>query len=285
MDIKSEKKHFYLILFSFILITGCNEKPTETNLMMDGYNMLLIGNSFFRPYAQNLEKVAIEAGFDNHNAIGVYRGGDNGRPINFWNDSETEEHLLIKSTLDKGDIEIFGMTAGHEIDDPIEGHKAWINYAIQKNPNIKIFIAIPPIDFPSEWNQRAEDYGFNTIQELNHYFVNEIVHHTMVDSLRKEFPNTKIFTIPTGWAAINLAQMQLDNSLQDNISMFGQEQTSIFTDYKGHQGQIVIETGTLIWLNCIYNVDLTQNKYKTGFVTDLYEIAKEIVDNHNTNYK
>ena len=77
------------------------EKPTETNLMMDGYNMLLIGNSFFRPYAQNLEKVAIDAGFDNHSAIGVFRGGDNGRPVNFWNDSETEEHQLIKSTLEQ----------------------------------------------------------------------------------------------------------------------------------------------------------------------------------------
>ena len=253
--------------------------------MMDGYNLLLIGNSFFRPYAQNLEQLAIDAGFDNHNAIGIFRGGDNGRPINFWNDSETEEHLLIKSTLDKGNIEIFGMTAGHETDDPTEGHKAWINYAIQKNPNIKIFIAIPPIDFPAEWNQRAEEYGFNTIQELNHYFVNEIVHYTMVNSLRKEFPNTKIFTIPTGWAAINLAQMQQDNSLLDDISIFGQEETSIFTDYKGHQGQIVIETGTLIWLNCIYNVDLTQNEYKTGFVTDLHNIAKDIVDNHYTNYK
>lgn len=281
----TNKNISYLIIFFFILIIGCNEKSPETKLMMDGYNMLLIGNSFFIPYAQNLEKVAIDAGFDNHNAICVFRGGDNGRPINFWNDSETEEHLLIKTTLDKGNIEIFGMTAGHETDDPTEGHKAWINYAIQKNPNIKIFIAIPPIDFPAEWDQRAEEYEFNTIQELNHYFVNDIVHYTIVDSLRKEFPNTKIFTIPTGWAAINLAQMQLDNSLQDDISMFGQEETSIFTDYKGHQGQIVIETGTLIWLNCIYNVDLTQNEYKTGFETNLHNIAKDIVDNHDTNYK
>ena len=281
----ANKNISYLIIFFFVLTTGCNEKPTEINLMMDGYNMLLIGNSFFRPYAQNLEKVAIDAGFDNHHAIGVFRGGDNGRPINFWNDSETEEHQLIKSTLDKGDIEIFGMTAGHETDNPTEGHKAWINYAIQKNPNIKIFIAIPPIDFPAEWNQRAEEYGFHSIQELYHYFVNDIVHYTMVDSLRNEFPNTKIFTIPSGWAAINLAQMQLDNSLQEDISMFGQEETSIFTDYKGHQGQIIIETGTLIWLNCIYNVDLTQNEYKTGFDTDLHTIAKNIVDNHDSNYK
>ena len=28
-------------------------------------------------------------------------GGDNGRPINFWNDSLTQEHFEIKSALDK----------------------------------------------------------------------------------------------------------------------------------------------------------------------------------------
>ena len=48
---------------------------------------------------------------------------------------------------------------------------------------------------------------------------------------------------------INLAQMQLDNSLQEDISMFGQEETSIFTDYKGHQGQR--NRNCTIWLNCI----------------------------------
>ena len=60
----ANKNISYLIIFFSILIIGCNEKSTETNLMMDGYNMLLIGNSFFIPYAQNLEKVAIDAGFD-----------------------------------------------------------------------------------------------------------------------------------------------------------------------------------------------------------------------------
>ena len=48
--------------------------------------------------------------FFEHNSTRITRGGDNGRPINFWNDSLTQEHFEIKSTLDKGDVEIFGMT-------------------------------------------------------------------------------------------------------------------------------------------------------------------------------
>jgi hypothetical protein len=96
---------------------------------------------------------------------------------------------------------------------------------------------------------------------------------------------TNIFTIPTGWAAVNLAQMNLDNLLLDDIQMFGPKPTSIFTDAKGHQGQIVIETGTLVWLNSIYREDLNNNNYETGFNTDLHTVAKEIMDGHDSNYK
>ena len=76
--------------------------------------MLLIGNSFLRPYAEKLDDLSIIAGFENHSSTRITRGGDNGRPINFWNDSDSNEHLQIKAALDAGNIDVFGMTAGHE---------------------------------------------------------------------------------------------------------------------------------------------------------------------------
>ena len=79
--------------------------------------------------------------------------------------------------------------------------------------------------------------------------------------------------------------MNLDNELLDDISMVGPKSSSIFTDEKGHQGQIVIETGTMIWLNGIYNVDLSLFNYDTGFTTDLHDIAQDIIDSHDSNYK
>ena len=247
--------------------------------------MLLIGNSFFKPYAQKLDEMAINAGFVEHISTRITRGGENGRPINFWNDSLSQAHLDIKAALDQGDIDIFGMTAGHDTLDRIEGHRAWINYALQNNPNITIFIAIPQIDFPADWELRAQEYGFSSIQELYDYFVNDIVHNEMVDQLSIEFPSTKIFTIPTGWASVNLDQMNVDNELIDEISRFGPQATSLFVDNKGHQGDIIIETGSLIWLNSLYNTDLNTHDYDTGFNTDLHEIAKQIIDSHDSNYK
>ena len=127
-------KNLPLLLITLIfIVTSCSNQdesilPTETQ----GYKMLLIGNSFFKPYAENLGEMALDAGFEDHNSTLVFRGGENGRPINLWNDSNTEEHQLIKSTLDQGNIEVFGMTSGYDFDseNPTEGHSAWIQYAL-----------------------------------------------------------------------------------------------------------------------------------------------------------
>ena len=249
-----------------------------------GSNMLLIGNSFFRPYADNLDVVATDAGYGNHNSTIITRGGENGWPSSFWNDSTTQESLTIKAALDAGGVELFAMTPGGDPTDPIAGHKAWINYALQNNPDIVIGIALPPVDFPASWDSTAQSYGYTNIHDFYPAVVDNW-HTTIVDSLRVEFPGINIFSIPTGWAAIELAQMQQDELLEDDIDLFGAKPTSIFTDDKGHQGQIVIEAGTLVWLASIYGDDLSLNNYDTGFLTDLHGLAIQIMDNHPADYK
>ena len=260
---------------------------------MGGSNMLLIGNSFFRPYAQKLDEMAVDANFLDHKSTIVIRGGENGRAINFWNDSSSEEHILIKSKLDQGDVDFFGMTSGSDSENRTEGFKAWIEYALQNNPNVTIFISLAPFDFPNgdpngtrpNWDTFAAENGFSSIQEMFNTYINDIVHNEIVDQLRIDFPSTKIFTIPTGWATFNLYQMNIDGLLLDQIDMFGPRETSIFTDEKGHQGDIVRETGGLVWLNSIYGVHLRTNDYDTGFRTDLHTIAENIMDLHDPNYK
>ena len=58
------------VLFVFLSCSKDNAIVDETTQLeqSDGYNMLLIGNSFFRPYAENLLTVAHAAGFENHSA-------------------------------------------------------------------------------------------------------------------------------------------------------------------------------------------------------------------------
>ena len=292
-------KNIFFLTFLFLAFTGCKKEenlpapyvPVDNGT--EGYRMLLMGNSFFRPYAENLDVMAIDAGFVNHNSTIVIRGGENGRAINFWNDSTSIEHSLIKSALDEGGIDYLGMTSGHDTVNRIEGFQFWIDYALQNNPNITIFISLAPFDYPAgdpngtrpDWDTFAADNGFSSIQELFDFYINEILHNEIVDQLRAEFPTTKIFTIPTGWATYNLYQMNIDSLLLDQIDMFGSSASSIFVDSKGHQGDIVKKTGGLVWLNSIYNIDLSTFNFETGFNTDLHEIANDINNNHDAEYK
>lgn len=285
------EKKFISLLALISSMFFCEDKAIAQNVICtetSGYNMLLIGNSFFKPYAQKMDELALEAGFVDHNDTIIIRGGAFGQPISFWNDSTSEEHLSIKSILDQGNIDIFGMTSGHDAENPndrIEGQRAWIEYALQNNPNVTVFIAIPQIDYPDNWDSFAQTNGFNNIYELYDYFVNELVHNTMIEQLRIEFPSTNIFTIPTGWATFKLVQMLEDSLLLDEITMSGPTASSLVTDERGHQGQIVIETGSLVWLSSIYNVDLSTNTYETGFNTDLHSVAEEIMNSHDPDYK
>ena len=286
------------LVLALLLATSCTSEDTSPSVSPqqnspEGYNMLLIGNSFFRPYAERIDDIALDAGIEDHNSTIVFRGGENGRAINFWNDVNSEEHSLIKSTLDQGNIDVFGMTAGHDPGNPIEGFRAWIEYALQNNPDITVFISLPPFDFPygdgngtrPDWDTFAADNGFISIQDMYDFYATEIVHYEVVDQLRMVFPSTKIFTIPTGWATFNLYQMNLDGQLLDDIAMTGPKATSIFTDTKGHQGDIVRATGGLIWLNSIYKVDLSTNTYNSGFNTDLHGLAEQIMASHDADYK
>lgn len=279
-------KMVLLAFMVFFMSCKSDENPTSPP-KIEGRKVLMMGNSFFRPYAENLAELVFDASIENHSSIVAFRGGEGGWPRTLWNNSTTDEHQLIKSVLDEGDVEIFGMTAGYDTAagvDLIYGHRAWIDYAVERNPGIVVFIAIPQVDFPANWEQLASDFGFTTFQDFYSAFV-DLVHDSIVDPLRVEFPNTKIFTIPTGWASVELTQMKLDNDLLDDIGLMGAKPTSLFTDQKGHQGQIIIETGSLVWLNSIYGVDLTTNTYNTGFNTDLHAIARRIVENHDPNYR
>ena len=245
--------------------------------------MLLMGNSFFKPYAQRLSELAFDAEFLEHTDTVFTRGGDNGTPIGLWNNDGTNTD--IKQILDAGNFDMLGMTGYYNEDDPTSGFSEWIDYALQKNPNIKIFISIPPIDFPADWQQRAEDAGFNNIRELYEFFVSDHTHTIVIDQLREMYPSTDIFSIPTGWATFDLEGMYQNDVLLDDISLFGSFESAIFTDAKGHQGEIIAYTGTLIWLNAIYGVHLRTNDFDTGFNTDLHTIAEQIMDNHDPHYK
>ena len=275
------KKIAILILVLPLILTSCAKEEVDEKL---GYNMLLMGHSFFKPYADRIGELATDAGFINHNQTFVFSSGGSGFPINLWNDTGAKNQR-IKETLDTGNVEVFGMVADSRgLNESFEGTRNWIAYALQNNPEITVFLSISSPNQPDSWEQTAQQSGFATVQEAFAAHTNQNVHIALIDSLRAEFPSTNIFSIPTGKASITIWQMHKDNLLLDNIAYIGPFENSLFTDTNGHQGEITASTGALMWLKGIYKVDLTTNDYDTGFNTDLHTVAEDAMNSHDPDY-
>ena len=275
------KKIAILILVLPLILTSCAKEEVDEKL---GYNMLLMGHSFFKPYADRIGELATDAGFINHNQTFVFSSGGSGFPINLWNDTGAKNQR-IKETLDTGNVEVFGMVADSRgLNESFEGTRNWIAYALQNNPEITVFLSISSPNQPDSWEQTVQQSGFATVQEAFAAHTNQNVHIALIDSLRAEFPSTNIFSIPTGKASITLWQMYKDGLLLDNILETGPFETSLFTDEQGHQGEMTAYTGALMWLKGIYKVDLSTNDYDTGFNTDLHTVAEDAMNSHDPDY-
>jgi hypothetical protein len=275
-----------LMLVLILICSSCNkdEEPIPIIEETQGYNMLLMGHSYFKPYANKIGELAINAGFINHNQTFIFSSGTSGFPISLWNDTGTKNQQ-IKNKLDAGNVDVFGMAADSRgLNESFEGTKNWIAYALQNNPEITVFLSISSPNQPDNWEQTAQQSGFATVQESFAAHTNQNVHIALIDRLRAEFPSTNIFSIPTGKASIALWQMYKDSLLLDNIAYIGLFETSLFTDTHGHQGEITTSAGALMWLKGIYNVDLTTNDFDTGFNTDLHTIAQDEMNSHDPNY-
>ena len=275
------KKIAILILVLPLILTSCAKEEVDEKL---GYNMLLMGHSYFKPYANRIGEIAIDAGLINHNQTYVFSSGASGFPIGLWNDTGAKNQR-IKETLDAGNVDVFGMAADSRgLNESFEGTRNWIAYALQNNPEITVFLSISSPNQPDSWEQTVQQSGFATVQEAFAAHTNQNVHIALIDSLRAEFPSTNIFSIPTGKASITIWQMHKDNLLLDNIAYIGPFENSLFTDTNGHQGEITASTGALMWLKGIYKVDLTTNDYDTGFNTDLHTVAEDAMNSHDPDY-
>lgn len=234
-----------------------------------GMNALFIGHSFFRPMADGMPFHTEEAGIEGHRQTTVFAGGQNGAPMALWNNESKRSD--IQAALDQGDVDLFGMT--YEPTYPTtEGYEKWISYALEKNPKTRFFIALPWSDFPAQTDTKTYADTWLSAHE------NEW--HDFIDSIRALYPGVNIFCIPYGQAALELRNLYDVGELPDVTTMTGDKGEAIFTDKKGHPGDILTDLGRLVWLRAIYNVDLGTYAHDTGYQTDLKVLAQSITDEH-----
>ena len=97
------------------------------------------------------------------------------------------------------------------------------------------------------------------------------------EALRSAYPGVEIFTIPHGRAAGELMTLFEAGELPDVRALRGRNNQAIFTDAKGHAGQILKDMGGLIWLGAIYGVDVSDYAFERSYMTDIAGMAQTIV--------
>ena len=140
--------------------------PEEVNA--EDYNVLYIGHSFGRVFAETLQDYAHTAGFTEHAQYIEMSGGASGAPDALWEDDGHREN--IKAYLDTGEIDVLIMICcsvefvetGAQSDEAIWN---FTDYALDKNPDTRIGLSMLWKDFPGQY-ENASDY--NNGSELLH---------------------------------------------------------------------------------------------------------------------
>ena len=280
------KKIAIFMALSMVLISlsGClgrggkiGETPTTGSpevVNPDDYNVLYIGHSFGRIFAQTLEDYAHDAGFSDHAQFIEMSGGASGAPDALWADDGHRNN--IKAYLDTREIDVLIMICcsiefiegGLQSDEAIWN---FTDYAIENNPDTRIGLALPWKDYPSEYDN-ASEYRNGSDQAYEAWT-------NLASNLSADYPSADVFTFHHGAIAYELRDMFEAGELDGDIEQLtGSKETSIFTDYKGHAGNLMIDTGTLVWLHAVHGVDPLDVPEFTQWETDIREIAKSVID-------
>ena len=282
----SKKAVLLVITLMFtISLTGClgrgggngeNDKnmgsPEEVSA--EDYNVLYIGHSFGRVFAETLQDYAHAAGFTDHAQYIEMSGGASGAPDALWEDNGHREN--IKSYLDTGQIDVLIMIccSVEFVETGAQSDRAiwnFTDYALDKNPNTRIGLSMLWKDFPGQYENASE-----------HKNGTELLYDSwnrLASNLSSDYPGAEIFTFHHGAAAYELRDMFETGQLEDDLDQLtGRKATSVFTDEKGHAGQILIDTGTLIWLHAVHGVEPLDVPEFTQWNADIRVIAESVLE-------
>ena len=247
--------------------------------IVEGKKVLYIGHSFGRPFARELPSFVEMAGIDNHVQEIVFRGGPNGSPQSLWEDPKVR--VEIQDILAEGDTDLLIMICCSE--NFLESRQSdwavenWIDYAVSVNPDTDFALALPWPDYPEDY-ENNEAYSERIIE------AHASAWHPFIDDLRALYPQSEIKSIFHGRAAVELRGLFESGSLPEISKMTSKRPPGLFTDRKGHAGQILLDLGTLIWLGTIYDIDMNDfpvSELKINgesYETDLLGMAQEILD-------
>jgi len=239
---------------------------------IEGLEVLYIGHSFGRPFAANLESITGLAGIDGHEQHIIFKGGEGGAPQAMW--EAPEQQALIMERLDTGTVDVVVMICcSQEFKDSAgQSDQAIFDisaYALEQNPDTRIGLAMPWLDFPSSYasvddHRAVIDAVWPLYQQLAGRVSSEL--------------GAEVFAFYHGAAVFEVRALFEQGLLSDVTNLIGPRSDSVFTDEKGHAGTLAKDAGTLVWLHAIYGVDPLDLPPFNNYDVDIREIAGAALD-------
>ncbi len=240
------------------------------------HSAVLMGHSFFRPFAQQLPIDAVAAGFSGHQQQFFSASGAGGAPIALWeNDGPVRDSIM--AALDAGGMTLFGMTYYPDsFNHALQGYINWIDYALRNNSDFAVFIGLPWGQQPALWDARTYKRDWVRFEEQTI--------HPLIDALRQRYPQLEFYCIPYGMAGVELKRRFEAGQLTDVASLIGPPGGALFVDSNGHAGDLLVRAGSLIWLRAIYAVDPASFDYASPYTLDLGALANRVMNRHDHRY-
>jgi len=242
-----------------------------------GYNGLYMGHSFFQPSVRQLGKM-IPSDIKGHTQYSVFSGGAKGSPGGLWAAKDKREQG--KKILESKKIDLLVMTYYSPRDSSIEHYSRWFDYAITQNPEVTFMVALPWDKQPHKVDQSASDMAQKRVFEFN---------ETLISALREKYSKNKILFCPYALGAYELIDRLRAQKLfgvkhildpdRKTRAESKRKKQQLFNDELGHSGELVSSLGALLWLQTLYEYDLSKlKKQKVDGLNeiDLNEIAQVV---------
>jgi hypothetical protein len=247
------------------------DTPSEAILKegeIKGYNGLYMGHSFFQPSVWQLAKM-IPSDIKGHTQYSVFSGGANGSPGGLWAAKKKREQA--QKILESKKIDLLVMTYYSPRDSSVEHYSRWFDYAIAQNPAVTFMVALPWDKQPHKVGQSASEMAQKRVVEFN---------ETLISALREKYSDNRILFCPYALGAYELVDRLraqklsgvkhiLDPNRKTRAESKRKKQ-QLFNDELGHSGELVSSLGALLWLQTLYDYDLS--KLKKQRVDGLSEI-------------
>ncbi len=225
-----------------------------------GYKGLYMGHSFFKPSAMALSKIIPETKVMGHEQTVVFNGGKKGSPKELWRNNHKRK--AGQKALDSGEIDLLVMTYFSVENSSAEHYGKWFDYAIEKNPRIVFVVTIP-------WATQLYKADLKAIRKSVPIKA-MVLYKSLILKLREMYPQNKVLYCPYGYGTYELMYLLNEDKLPgvkyvlnpkiETRRKSAQLNEQLLNDPLGHPGELVSMLGALLWLQTIYDYDLSELK-------------------------